>query len=73
MDQLCGHSIAYRIAVGAQQGSKVFTLQTLPDERNGYETPAAGNAAGFPLHASVAAKRLCQSPLAQRSQRNARH
>jgi hypothetical protein len=29
MDQLLGHSITYRIAVGPQQGRKVFTLQTL--------------------------------------------
>jgi hypothetical protein len=56
MDQLRGHSITYRIAVGPQQGRKVFTLQTLPDERDGYEAPAAGNVAGFSLHAGVAAK-----------------
>ena len=30
MDQLLGHSIAYRIAVGPQAGRKVSTLQTLP-------------------------------------------
>ena len=30
MDQLLGSSITYRIAVGPQQGRKVFTLQTLP-------------------------------------------
>jgi hypothetical protein len=30
MDQLLGHSITYRIAVGAQHGRKVLTLQTLP-------------------------------------------
>ena len=34
MDQLRGHSITYRIALGPQQGRKVFTLQTLPDERD---------------------------------------
>ena len=56
MDQLRGHSITYRIAVGPQQGRKVFTLQTLPDERDADETPAAGNVAGFSLHAGVAAK-----------------
>ena len=32
MDQLRGHSITYRIAVSPQQGRKVFTLQTLPDQ-----------------------------------------
>ena len=30
MEQLLGSSISYRIAVGAHQGRKVFTLQTLP-------------------------------------------
>jgi hypothetical protein len=30
MDQILGSSITYRIAVGPQQGRKVFTLQTLP-------------------------------------------
>jgi len=55
MDQLRGHSIIYRIAVGPQQGRKVFTLQTLP----GIEEPfngSAGQAAGFSLHAGVATK-----------------
>ncbi len=50
------HSITYRIAVGPQQGRKVFTLQTLPDERDADEAPAVGNVAGFSLHAGVAAK-----------------
>jgi hypothetical protein len=57
MDQLRGHSITYRIAIGPQQGSKVFTLQTLPasdlDEQFGN---TAGNVAGFSLHAGVATK-----------------
>ena len=52
MDQLRGHSITYRIAIGPQQGRKVFTLQTLPasalDEQFG---DIAGNVAGFSLHA----------------------
>ena len=55
MNQLRGHSITYRIAVGPQQRRKVFTLQTLP----GIEEPfsgSAGQAAGFSLHAGVAAK-----------------
>jgi hypothetical protein len=67
MDQLRGYSITYRIAVGHQQGRKVFTLQTLP----GVEEPCngrAGPAAGFSLHAGVAAaaqqrdklERLCR-------------
>ena len=57
MDQLRGHSITYRIAVGPQQGRKVFTLQTMPacdlDEQFGN---TAGNVAGFSLHAGVETK-----------------
>jgi hypothetical protein len=36
MDQLIGHSITDRIAVGPQAGRKVFTLQTLPDSPVGH-------------------------------------
>ena len=68
MDQLLGSSITYRIAVGPQQSRKVFTLQTLP----GCEEPfddGVGKAAGFSLHAGVAARaderqkleRLCRT------------
>ena len=67
MDQLRGYSITYHIAVGPQQGCKVFTLQTLP----GIDEPCNGcasQAAGFSLHAGVAAsanqrdklERLCR-------------
>lgn len=57
MNQLLGHSITYRIAVGPQRGRKAFTLQTLPD-CDPYDsiTTTAGNVAGFSLHAGVAAK-----------------
>ena len=34
MGQIQGHSITYRIAVGAQQGQKVFSLQTRPPSDN---------------------------------------
>ena len=57
MNQLLGHSITYRIAVGPSQGRKVFTLRTLP-ERDPYEsvTSMVSKVAGFSLHAWVAAK-----------------
>jgi hypothetical protein len=45
---------SYLIAVGPQQGRKVFTLQTLP----ACEEPCdagVGKVAGFSLHAGVAA------------------
>ena len=50
-------SPTYRIAVGPQQGRKVFTLQTLPDCRP--ENPLArtvGTVAGFSLHSGVATR-----------------
>jgi hypothetical protein len=60
MDQLIGHSITYRIAVGPQAGRKVFTLQTLPDSGEAFHDPV-GQVSGFSLHAGVAAKaRQCQ-------------
>ncbi len=55
MNQLQGHSIAYRIAVGPHKGRKVFTLQTLPGSEEPFFDTADG-VAGFSLHASVAVK-----------------
>jgi len=57
MQQLYGHSITYRIALGPHQGRKVFTLQSLPP----VEEPKTGssrvaNVAGFSLHAGVMAE-----------------
>jgi hypothetical protein len=57
MNQLLGSSIAYRIAVGPQQGRKVFTLQTLPDVESDNPFPnSVGETAGFSPHAGVATK-----------------
>jgi hypothetical protein len=57
MDNLWGHSITYRIAVGPQAGRKVFTLQTLPacDVEESF-SGAVGQVTGFSLHAGVAAR-----------------
>jgi len=55
MQQLYGHAITYRIALGSQQGRKVFTLQTVPPSKT--ESPLStrvANIAGFSLHAGVA-------------------
>lgn len=56
LDELAGHAITYRVAIGPHQGQKAFTLQTLPaiaaDDGPG-ELAAAG---GFSLHAGIAAK-----------------
>ena len=56
LNHLLGSSITYRIAMGPQQGRKVFTLQTLPDCSDGPLTPRTGNVAGFSLHAGVTAR-----------------
>ena len=56
-NQLLGSSVTYRIAVGPQQGRKVFTLQTLPDiGSDNLGRNNVGEVAGFSLHAGVAAK-----------------
>jgi len=60
MQQLLGHSITYRVAVGPQQGKKVFTLQTVPvTESNGNSQVAQDRCVGppgFSLHAGVVAR-----------------
>ena len=55
MEQLLGSSITYRIAIGPQQGRKVFTLQTLPACDEPFDD-GVGKVAGFSLHAGVAAR-----------------
>jgi len=63
------HSIRHRIAIGPQQGRKVFTLQPLPAcEPEDQFAATVGQGTGFSLHAGVAArvderqkqKRLCR-------------
>jgi hypothetical protein len=54
MLQIQGYSITYYIAIGKQQGRKVFTLQTLaPISEQGLAAGCAANVAGFSLHAGV--------------------
>ena len=55
MEQLLGSSITYRVAVGPQQGRKVFALQTLPANEDLIHNEA-GKVAGFSLHAGVFAR-----------------
>ena len=61
MNQLLGSSITYRIAMGPQQGRKVFTLQTLPNCGGEQLTSMVGKVAGFSLHAGVAARAFARS------------
>jgi Putative transposase len=66
-DDLLGHSITYRIALGPYQGRKAFTLQTVPAVASADDSSVA-KAAGFSLHAGVASaahereklERLCR-------------
>jgi hypothetical protein len=53
---LQGHSITYRIALGAQRGRKAFTLQSLPPAAATESTERVAQCAGFSLHAGVAAE-----------------
>ena len=55
MQQLLGHSITYRVALGPQQGKKVFTLQTVPATKADDNAQAAKES-GFSLHAGVVAQ-----------------
>ncbi len=49
---LQGASVSYLIAMGPQQGQKVFTLQTLPASNDG-EYSQVANTSRFSLHAGV--------------------
>ena len=63
-NQLFGSSITYRIAVGPQQGRKVFTLQTLPDCESDHPfVSTLGEVARFSLHAGVAARSIERAKL----------
>ncbi len=56
MPDLYGHSITYRVALGPQQGKKVFSLQTLPPLTARDSRTSLAKEAGFSLHAGVAAR-----------------
>lgn len=53
LDDLIGHSITYRVAVGPRAGQKVFTLQTVPAQGEGEGHNGAALAGGFSLHAGL--------------------
>jgi ribosomal protein S27E len=55
--QLQGASVSYRIALGPQQGQKVFTLQTLPAS-NEVEYGQLANTSGFSLHAATSCREI---------------
>ena len=52
-----GYSVTYRVAIGPQQGRKVFTLQTIPPQLESSPNNArVAKLNGFSLHAGVAAR-----------------
>jgi Putative transposase len=51
LDDLIGHSITYRVAVGPRAGQKVFSLQTVPVREQ--ERKGVAQYAGFSLHAGI--------------------
>ena len=53
LEELRGHSIPYRIALGPHAGRKAYTLQTLPS--TGEFERGLARANGFSLHAGVVA------------------
>jgi len=54
MQQLYGHSITYRIALGPHQGRKVFTLPSLPPQAEPRTASSrVAHVAGFSLHAGI--------------------
>ena len=53
LDDLIGHSITYRVAMGPRAGQKVFTLQTVPAEPPEEPKKGVAQAAGFSLHAAI--------------------
>ena len=61
--QVHGHSITYRIAVGPQQGRKVFTLQTVPPREDDDRFGQVAKVGGFSLHAGVATQAHQRSKL----------
>ena len=62
MDDLLGHSITYRVAVGPRAGQKVFTLQTVPAGEGEAGTGVA-QYAGFSLHAGIGVEAEQQAKL----------
>jgi len=53
LDDLIGHSITYRIAVGPRAGQKLFTLQTVPPRLQGLEGDPNGAARAATPEATV--------------------
>lgn len=81
MQQVLGCSVSYRVAIGPQQGRKVFTLQTIPAWEDDDCFAQVAKESGFSLHVGVAAQawerqkleRLADTFQDRRYQRSAYH
>jgi hypothetical protein len=56
LDELIGHCIIWRIAVGPRTGQKVHTLQSVAAQGEGEGRSGAAQAGGFSLYAGMAIK-----------------
>ena len=56
MRQVLDYAVSSRIAIGPQQGRKVFTLHTIPSWGDDDRFAQVVKVAGFSLHAGVAAQ-----------------
>jgi hypothetical protein len=63
IQQVQGCPVSYRIAIGSQQGCKVFTLQTILSWEEGDRFTRVPKASGFSLHGGVAAQAWERSKL----------
>src|SRR5690606_21674445 len=53
LNDLIGHSITYRVAVGPRTGQKVFTLRSFSAQRDDDGRKGVAEYAGFSLHAGI--------------------
>jgi hypothetical protein len=56
IQQVLGCSVSYRIAIGPQEGRRVFTLQTIPSWEEDDRFAQVVKVAGFSLHAGLQLK-----------------
>jgi hypothetical protein len=63
LNDVIGHSITYRVAVGPRTGQKVFTLRSLAAERDDEGRKGVAEYAGFSLHAGIGIEADARSKL----------
>jgi hypothetical protein len=63
LNDVIGHSITYRVAVGPRTGQKVFTLRSLSAQRDDEGRKGVAEYAGFSLHAGIGIEADARSKL----------